>query len=193
MMDRLPKWWNGIGIMLLVCMAVILAACSPAAPPANPTPAGATNLPSPTATQAAPATSVPATATAASATATSVPPSPTSAATALPPTPTTAALPTATKAVAVVPTATQAAAVPTVDAALAAHGKQLFTAEGCVICHGKQGEGVSAPKIAGTKLTLEQVMHQIRQPRAEMPAFTPEQLSDNDIRAIYAYLQALGQ
>ena len=63
--------------------------------------------------------------------------------------------------------------------------------KGCVGCHGGNAEGGFGPKLAGTSLTLEQVLQQIRSPKGEMPAYSPSQLSDEEESFIYAYYKSL--
>ena len=75
-------------------------------------------------------------------------------------------------------------------------GAQLYTAKGCVYCHGTEAQGVEGqiPRIAGTRLSFVQVLAQIRHsPSGLMPSFPPDFISDNDARDIYAFLKSLGQ
>jgi mono/diheme cytochrome c family protein len=65
--------------------------------------------------------------------------------------------------------------------------------KGCVACHGALGEGGFGPRIAGTSLSFDAVLQQIRQPRDVMVAFTAEELSDAGARDIYTYLQEGGR
>jgi mono/diheme cytochrome c family protein len=82
---------------------------------------------------------------------------------------------------------------PTPTAAqLVAEGEALFTALGCPVCHGPDGQGLVGPAIAGTALTFDEVLTQLRTPRGLMPAFGPEIVTDDQAFALYAYLQALG-
>ncbi|MGI8914785.1 MAG: c-type cytochrome, partial [Chloroflexota bacterium] len=62
---------------------------------------------------------------------------------------------------------------------------------GCVACHGNNGEGKIGPKIAGTGLTFAEVLHQVRQPRGQMPPFSAQQVSDAQVQQIYDYLESL--
>ena len=71
------------------------------------------------------------------------------------------------------------------------NGQQLFFTNGCNVCHGDQGEGGIGLTIAGTALTLEEVISQYRDPRDQMPAFTPDVIPDEDIADTYAWLQTL--
>ncbi len=72
-----------------------------------------------------------------------------------------------------------------------AAGNTLFHTVGCSGCHGDQGQGNIGPKIAGTGLTVDAVLQQVRQPRGQMPPFTTAQISDDQVRQVYAYLESL--
>lgn len=165
-------------------MLILLAcACTAAPVPAIPnTPTAVALLPTAT-PPAATATIVPATA---------VPNTPAPTATQVPPTATMAPIPTATAtAVPAPPTPTAVPPTATANTAQITQGRTVYTRQACSVCHGDQGQGVSAPALAGTRMTLEQVRQQIRNPKGEMPAYTAAQLSDSDIAAIYAFLQSL--
>ena len=99
------------------------------------------------------------------------------------------------------PTDSGAAAAPRADVddidtsgftADAAHGEELFFANGCNICHGDNGEGIIGPRIAGTELTFSQVVDQYRDPRGTMPAFAVGTVPDQDVFDIFTWLQTLG-
>jgi hypothetical protein len=61
----------------------------------------------------------------------------------------------------------------------------------CVRCHGPNAEGRSGPQLAGTGLTFEQVLLQVRAGADPMPAFTPAEVSDAQVRHIHAWLQSI--
>ena len=73
----------------------------------------------------------------------------------------------------------------------AVNGQQLFFSLGCNVCHGDRGEGLVGPTIAQTIVTLERVVEQYRQPFETMTAFPPEEVSDEEIADIYAWLQTV--
>ena len=79
------------------------------------------------------------------------------------------------------------------DALLAASdasaGTDLYFANGCSACHGDSGEGIIGPTIAQTSLTLSQVVGQYRTPRGLMPAFNADNVSDQEVAHIFAWLQ----
>ncbi len=70
-------------------------------------------------------------------------------------------------------------------------GQELWTTKPCVGCHGAQAEGNLGPKLAGTGLSFDQVLLQVRAGAAPMPAFTEDQISDLELGHIYAWLQSL--
>ena len=72
------------------------------------------------------------------------------------------------------------------------HGKQLFVMEGCASCHGLDGRGgVVGPSIIGTKADKLRVKTTVG-PQG-MPAYAPGALTDQDLAAIAAYLQAMSK
>ena len=72
-----------------------------------------------------------------------------------------------------------------------AFGNELFFENGCNICHGDTGQGGIGPAIAQTTLTLAAVISQYRNPRAVMPPFAENRISDDQVANIYAFLQSL--
>lgn len=96
------------------------------------------------------------------------------------------------------PTATEPAATATATVAAAvtaeldpALGRKVWTEKPCIGCHGANAEGNLGPRLAGTRLTFEQVLRRVRTGKTLMPAFAPEQVSDLEVRQIYAWLQSL--
>ncbi len=73
----------------------------------------------------------------------------------------------------------------------AAHGKKVYVADGCWQCHGYQGQGGAAPKLAPTPLPYEAIFRQLRKPRGSMPVYTHVTTPDQDVADIYAYLQSM--
>jgi hypothetical protein len=70
-------------------------------------------------------------------------------------------------------------------------GFQVWQQKTCFSCHGTNAEGGIGPKIAGTGLSFDQVLLQVRTGAASMPAFSEEQISDLELRHIYAWLRSL--
>ncbi len=85
-----------------------------------------------------------------------------------------------------------------VEAEIIAEGQALFVAKGCAACHGENGEGVEdlGPALAGH--SKEAVFKQVREPRpvsppgVQMPAFGPDQISDEELEKIAAFILSLG-
>jgi len=72
-----------------------------------------------------------------------------------------------------------------------AEGLALFQSVGCAGCHGQNGEGGIGPAMAGH--TAEQIRRQVRTPSGDvMPAFSEEQLSDDQLSVIIAWVESLG-
>lgn len=76
---------------------------------------------------------------------------------------------------------------PTPDAV--AQGKQIYETIGCISCHGAAGEGGVGPALAGH--TAEQVRRQVRTSGSNMPAYTEEQLGDEQLDALIAWIESL--
>ena len=71
-------------------------------------------------------------------------------------------------------------------------GKQLFVTEGCASCHGLDGRGgIIGPSIVGTQADKLRVKTTVG-PKG-MPAYAPGALTDQDLAAIAAYLQAMNK
>ena len=72
------------------------------------------------------------------------------------------------------------------------HGKQLFVVNGCASCHGLDGRGgIIGPSIVGTKAQKLRVKTSVG-PQG-MPAYAPGALTDQDLAAIAAYLEAMSK
>ena len=70
-------------------------------------------------------------------------------------------------------------------------GHTLFIAKGCAACHGQNAEGTSiAPALPGHNEQM--VKNQVRNPRFQMPAFSLEQISDEELEAIAGFIVNLG-
>ena len=61
----------------------------------------------------------------------------------------------------------------------------------CKNCHGDAGEGNWAGPLAGSDKAAEEWISQVRSPRNRMPAFSGEQVSDQMIIDMHAYLVTL--
>jgi len=70
-------------------------------------------------------------------------------------------------------------------------GKMDFVEVGCYQCHGYQGQGGAAPRIAPKPLSLEAFTRLIRKPPNVMPAYSPKVLSDEQLKRIHKYLESI--
>jgi len=77
------------------------------------------------------------------------------------------------------------------DSAAVAHGRQLFMANNCYECHGTVGQGGAGPTITPPRLRAQSdFMAFVRRPPT-MPAYTTAVLDDNDLAAIWTYLNSV--
>lgn len=72
-------------------------------------------------------------------------------------------------------------------------GQQLWAEKPCMSCHGASAEGNIGPRLAGTGLSFDQVLLQVRTGAPPMPAFSEGEISNLEVRHIYAWLQSLAQ
>ena len=70
------------------------------------------------------------------------------------------------------------------------NGERLFIQKGCIGCHGISGRGGAGPDLARTDLSFEEFLKQLRAPRAMMPPFPPNAVSESEAGEIYAFLKA---
>jgi mono/diheme cytochrome c family protein len=72
-------------------------------------------------------------------------------------------------------------------------GKKIYTKDGCYECHGREGQGAaqaSGPRIGPPQRFIRPFIKYVRQPTGQMPPFTAEVISDQELADIYAYLQS---
>ena len=73
------------------------------------------------------------------------------------------------------------------------NGKKVFMKDGCYECHGREGQGAaqaSGPRIGPPQRFLQSFSRYVRQPTGQMPPFTTEVISDQELADVYAYLQS---
>jgi ubiquinol-cytochrome c reductase cytochrome c subunit len=70
-------------------------------------------------------------------------------------------------------------------------GRVAFTSYGCFQCHGYEGQGEGAPRLAAKPYTLEAFATFVRKPPNEMPAYARSVLSDATLESIYRYVRAI--
>jgi len=80
------------------------------------------------------------------------------------------------------------------DVDRAARGRLLFLSYSCAACHGLGGQGgVVGPDLDPSELTLSELRREARSGPKGMPNFMEEVISDDDLEAIYAFLEATRQ
>jgi mono/diheme cytochrome c family protein len=72
----------------------------------------------------------------------------------------------------------------------AAAGKKLFVTLGCWTCHGYEGQGGAAPRIAPRPLPRAAFTTYVRRPPERMPSYPERLVSDVELGHIHAYLQS---
>lgn len=70
-------------------------------------------------------------------------------------------------------------------------GKQAFMQAGCYQCHGTVGQGGVGPKLAPDPLPAEALIAVVRYSNGNMPAYSPQVISDDDLRRIADYLRSI--
>ncbi len=79
---------------------------------------------------------------------------------------------------------------PPASLSLPEQGQQLYLTKGCSGCHGLRAEGSDfAPALPGH--SADQVRRQVRNPQRLMPAFGPDQVSDEQLDLLVAYVESL--
>lgn len=74
----------------------------------------------------------------------------------------------------------------------AENGKRLFKRDGCYECHGYAGQGGAAgARIAHIGLNAQGLIHYVRAPAGQMPAYKAQVISDQELTDVWAYLQTL--
>ena len=193
---RLPSFILGL-LLLVSCARPATPTQAPPSPIARASmePTVVTSIaPSPT---LMPATSTPVAPTRAAVAHSSTPDLPTNTpllptSTSLPPTstplpPTSTSLPSTTP----LPAATATSAPPQQpDPAL---GAKLWPQLPCSGCHGPNAEGDFGPRLAGTGLSIDQVLARVRLGKGPMPAFPASEVSDLTVRHVYAWLRSLAK
>ena len=69
--------------------------------------------------------------------------------------------------------------------------RDVFVAYGCYQCHGFEGQGGAALRIAPSPYPFEAFAALVRRPANEMPAYPSSELADQDLRAIYRYVRSI--
>jgi len=71
-------------------------------------------------------------------------------------------------------------------------GRRAFS-RNCTVCHGLSGEGGLGPPLKGitTRLSADEITHQLKNPRGSMPRLYPAPIDDRLLADLLAYLQQL--
>jgi len=69
--------------------------------------------------------------------------------------------------------------------------REMFVTYGCYQCHGFEGQGGAALRIAPSPYPFEAFAALVRRPANEMPAYPPGALPDEQLRAIYRYVRSI--
>ena len=88
------------------------------------------------------------------------------------------------------PAATPQAQTAQAPAGNADTGKKLYVSYGCWQCHGYEGQGGAAPRIAPRPLPFAGFSRYVRRPTNLMPAYTERLVPDVDLGHIHAYLRS---
>jgi ubiquinol-cytochrome c reductase cytochrome c subunit len=71
-------------------------------------------------------------------------------------------------------------------------GRKLYVSYGCYQCHGYEAQGSTAtgPRLGPTPIPLAAFTRYVRQPGGQMPPYTAKVLSETELAAIYAFVEA---
>lgn len=72
-------------------------------------------------------------------------------------------------------------------------GEALYRATGCVLCHGLHAEGGIGPELAGTRAEFATFLNSVREPSDIMPPYLEEQVTNQEVRDILAYVLMLAE
>lgn len=86
------------------------------------------------------------------------------------------------------PTTTPAMTVVVAEPDLA-RGRQVWLDKQCAACHGNDGQGGVARKLAGTTEPFDKFLHVVRTGVSPMPAYNAAELPDQDAYNTYRWLQ----
>jgi ubiquinol-cytochrome c reductase cytochrome c subunit len=72
-------------------------------------------------------------------------------------------------------------------------GEMVYNSKGCYTCHGRVGQGsiYTGPSLASLRLSAEALAGYVRAPSGVMPGYSAAMVSDDELRAIAAYLLSL--
>jgi mono/diheme cytochrome c family protein len=61
----------------------------------------------------------------------------------------------------------------------------------CAACHGENAEGAQGPRLARIELEYDEFLAKVRHGGGEMPAISTSQVSDDEVKQVFEYLQSL--
>jgi hypothetical protein len=67
----------------------------------------------------------------------------------------------------------------------------LYESAGCSTCHGPAAAGAFGPTLAGTGLSFDDFLEQLRSPRGMMPPVATSLVSDEQARSLFDYVAGL--
>jgi mono/diheme cytochrome c family protein len=71
-------------------------------------------------------------------------------------------------------------------------GRQIFLKDGCYSCHGYDGHGGVAPKLAPRPIPMVAFIAIVRHPPASnMPTYTSKVMPDSELTDVWAYLKSI--
>ena len=69
--------------------------------------------------------------------------------------------------------------------------RRLFNKNGCYECHANEGQGgAQGPRLGPNPIPFVRFSAYVRNPAGDMPPYTAKVLSNEDLAAIYAFLEA---
>ena len=78
---------------------------------------------------------------------------------------------------------------PQSDQGKADQGRVAFDEAGCATCHGPTAKGGTGPALVPMTRSYSDFATLVREGTGEMPPYSPEQLTDDELTAIYRYLK----
>jgi mono/diheme cytochrome c family protein len=70
-------------------------------------------------------------------------------------------------------------------------GGSLYRDKGCILCHGLSADGGIGSALLDSELEFFDFLAYVREPSEVMPAYLAEQLSDQEVRDIFAFVESL--
>lgn len=89
----------------------------------------------------------------------------------------------------------QASGAAETESEVVREGRRLYDAYGCYSCHGHEGHGSprTGPKLGPDPWPLEEFIRMCREPLANMPAYAPGSVSDEELAKMWEFLASRPQ